>query len=67
MITVDNIRAAIEAHKSLFPPTDPVIKQLVLSLEIYEDRQEYNGTLHSAIECLLVAGYEIGDTLWDLK
>lgn len=35
-----------------------VHKQLVLSLELYEDRGEFDGSPESALECLELAGYE---------
>lgn len=34
-------------------------KQLAQSLELYEERGEYDGTIESAIECLTLAAYEI--------
>lgn len=37
-----------------------VHKQIVLSLEVYERRGEYDGTLGTAIECLKLAGYLVG-------
>jgi len=36
-------------------------KQLASSLEVYERRGEFDGSLESAIECLERAEYEIGD------
>jgi len=36
-------------------------KQLAGSLEVYEGRGEYDGTLASALECLRLAEYEVGD------
>jgi hypothetical protein len=36
-----------------------VHKQLAGSLEVYQRRGEYDGTIKSAIECLELAGYEI--------
>jgi hypothetical protein len=35
------------------------VKQLVLSLNVYKDRQEFDGTINSAKQCLKLAEYEI--------
>jgi hypothetical protein len=37
----------------------PLVKQLVLSLEVYKQRGEFDGTMDSAYECLTLAEYEL--------
>ena len=34
------------------------VKQLAISLRVYADRGEFDGTVDSAIDCLNLAGYE---------
>lgn len=34
-------------------------KQLALSLGVYKERGEFDGTMKSAIECLILAEYEL--------
>ena len=36
-------------------------KAIARSLEVYEDRGEFDGTFDSAINCLSMAGYEIAE------
>lgn len=32
-------------------------KQVAMALELYQDRNEYDGTFESAVECLTLSGY----------
>lgn len=63
-IPVDKVKKAMELVKDgsvskLAVRGGPVENQLAHSLKVYQDRGEYDGSLDSAIESLLMAGYEI--------
>lgn len=61
MITKANIKKAMIMT---FDPyawlnCEAVEKQVAHTLEIYEDRDEFDGSFTSALECLNLAGYEV--------
>lgn len=64
MITLDEVRKAIKMVENPIEWLNctAVEKQLSKSLEIYQDRNEFDGSLESAIECLKLAEYEIQDS-----
>jgi len=37
----------------------PLVAQLAQSLQVYKGRGEFNGTVDSALECLIQAEYEV--------
>lgn len=39
--------------------SSPLENQLAMSLRLYKDRKEFDGTMSSAYDCLVLAGYEL--------
>lgn len=62
MIETKDIQKALKIAQNktyLLSNTTPLQRQLARSLQVYFDREECDGSLDSAIECLTLAGYEI--------
>lgn len=61
MISIEQVQKAIKMldNPKEYLNCDAIHKQLASSLELYQDRKEFGGSLESAIECLELAGYEI--------
>jgi hypothetical protein len=61
MIKLDDIKKAIRMVENPveYLNCDSLHKQLAQSLEIYLSRDEFNGDLSSAIECLARAAYDV--------
>src|SRR4051812_27067670 len=53
------IKAIKTLRGEVHPDPTGVIRQLTLSLRVYRDRGEFDGSIASAIECLEQAEYEI--------
>lgn len=59
MIKYEDLMRAIRISNSKAPKqTHGVVHQLVMSLDLYKERGEYDGSLKSATECLELACYE---------
>ena len=61
MITINQVKRAMAlvAIYNDFGDAPPIERQLAMSLKVYVDRGEFDGTLDSAIGCLTLACYEI--------
>lgn len=61
MISFKDLKKAIKYYNSKWDleSESEIVRQLVSSLDVYRERQEFDGTLETAIECLTLAGYEI--------
>jgi hypothetical protein len=61
MITKKQIKSAIDLlnDKKNWYKCRPLTQSLCRSLVIYKNRNEFDGTISSAVECLSLAGYEI--------
>jgi hypothetical protein len=56
------IKALKTLRGEVHPDPTGVIHQMALSLKVYRDRGEFDGSVNSAIECLEQAEYEIDRT-----
>lgn len=59
MLTIKEIQEAITELKTNEYKTPRGTSQLAQSLSVYWSRKEFDGSIDSAVECLLWAGYEI--------
>lgn len=61
MITRKELCTVIKVMRGEVHPMEPIHHQLLLSLTIYKQRKEWDGSVDSAIQCLRQAQYEIND------
>lgn len=58
MLKLKEINQAVKiVNQSKLQPSDA--NQIIMSLMVYKDRGEFDGSMYSAFECLELAGYEI--------
>lgn len=68
MIRIEDVQKAMRMldNPMEYLSCEALHKQLAMSLEVYQDRGEFDGTVESAVECLEMAQYEI-DSEWRLR
>lgn len=61
MITKNELHRILSFVSVIYPDADCTAKEahLARSLRVYQDREEFDGSFESAVECLIRAGYEI--------